>query len=178
MDFGKLVQIITNCGHMCLRQPLNIICIMSKRQLFQLYCRVRRLVILYVHTAFCPPSSSVQRRSCCFLCLIEETCLNVWQAHTFRDEMPNRCSRLQLPLSYSIYLCFPYIYPFKVEMMPRNRQSNSWIHSATCQWLHSTQISLNSSWLISWLQFRSLKLSLNILRALLNSSLLKLSRMK
>lgn len=174
-----MVQIITNCGHMCLRQPVNIICIMSKRQLFQLYCRVRRL---YVHTVFCPPSLNVQCWSCCFLRLNEETCLNVWQAHTFRDEMPNRCSWLQLPLSYSIYLCLPYIYPFKVEMMLINWQSKSWIHSATGQWLHFTQISLNSSchsWLISLLQFRSLKLFKYFQSPLfLNSSLLKLSSPK
>lgn len=175
-----MVQIITNCGHMCLRQPVNIICIMSKRQLFQLYCRVRRLVVLYVHTVFCPPSMSVQWWS--WSSLIEETCLNVWQTNTFKDKMPNRCSWLQLPLSYSIYLCFPYIYPFKVEMMLRNWQSNSWIHSATGQWLHFTQISLNASchsWLISWLQFRSLKLFKYFQSPLfLNPSLLKLSSPK
>lgn len=121
----------------------------------------RRLVILYVHTVFYPLPLNVQCWSCCFLSLIEETSLNVWQANTFRDEMLNRCSWLQLPLSYSIYWCFPYIYPFKVEMMLRNLQSNSWIHSATGQWQHFPQISLNSSchsWLISLLQFHSLKL--------------------
>lgn len=170
-----MVQIITNCGHMSLRQPVNIICIMSKRQLFQLYCRVRRLVILYVYTVFCPPSLNVQCWCCCFLRLIEETCLNVWQANTFRDKMPNRCSWLQLPLSYSIYWCLSF-------QSWNDAQSNSWIHSATRQWLHFTHKSLNSSchsWLISLLQFCSLKLFKYFQSPLfLNSSLLKWSSPK
>lgn len=117
-----------------------------------------------------------------FLRLIGEMCLNIWQAK-LRDEMPNRCSWLQLPLPYSIYLCFPYMYPLKIEMMLRTWQSNSWIHSATGQWLHFTQKLLNASchsWLISsLLQFHSLKLFKYFQSPLfLNSSLLKLSSPK